>query len=132
MSDRINALEKKIIELETRVTKLEKLDLLPPVSTNLSGFPKEIISNLDKISSKNLVLIGLKIQSSQSIDELKTNLLKIGWIEDTFFKKNFSTVLVSKGLVRKVEDDAGNKGCFSLTERGIIVADELFIKLTKK
>ena len=132
MSPKIDDLEKKIIDLETRVAALEALGLSSFPSNELTVFPKEIISKIDKISTKNLVLISLKINLTQSINELKTNLLKIGWVKDAFFKKNFGTTLINKGLVCKIENDRSKKDCFCLTERGNILADELFIKLTKK
>ena len=129
MSSKIDDLEKKIFELETRVTKLEKSES-SSTSPKLSGFPNDLISKLDKISSKNLILLSLKINSPQSIPELKNNLLKIGWIEDTFFQKNFGTTLVKKGLICKIDDEA-IKDAYGLTDRGTIIADELFLKLTK-
>ena len=129
MSSKIDDLEKKIFELETRVTQLEKLES-SSTSPKLSGFPKELISKLDKIPTKNLILLSLKINSPQSITNLKTNLSKIGWIEDTFFKKNFGTALGKKGLIRKIDDET-IKDAYGLTARGIIIADELFSKLTK-
>ena len=43
---------------------------------------------------------------------------------------SIGTALVKKGLIRKIDDET-IKDAYGLTARGIIIADELFSKLTK-
>ena len=122
-------LEVRVDELEKRVSKLEISSETPIEPSSITAFPPALIKKIDKISSKNLVLILLKIQPDQSISEMTEKLLKIGWIKDTFFQKNFGTSLVNKGLIQKSGSDESNKDQFSLTERGKLVADDLLSEL---
>jgi len=126
--DKIDILENRLSALENRVSQLEQsFESTPPVQS-ITEFPQNLIKKIDKIPTKNLVLILLKLSPNQSISEMTKKLLKIGWIEDTFFQKNFATSLVNKGLIQKSGSDESNKDRFNLTERGKLVADELFSK----
>lgn len=129
LKKKIKNLEDQISKLTHRVSKLEKSSEIPTQNSSLTEFPQILIKKIDKISTKNLVLILLKIHPNQSIPEMIKKLLKIGWIKDTFFQKNFGTTLVNKGLIQKSGSDELKKDRFSLTERGKLVADDLFSKL---
>jgi hypothetical protein len=124
----IDDLKKRLTALETRVSILEQCPKTPS-STAPSKFPPNLIKNIDKIPTKKLVLILLKIQPNQSIPELTENLLKMGWIKDTFFQKNFGTSLINKGLIQKSGSDKSSKDRFSLTSRGELSGEELISKL---
>lgn len=132
MSDvekKIKNLQDQISKLVNRVSKLEKSSETPTQHSSLTEFPQILIKKIDKTSTKNLVLILLKIQPNQSIPEMTEKLLKIGWIKDTFFQKNFGSSLVNKGLIQKSGSDKSNKDRFSVTERGKLIADDLLSKL---
>ncbi|MCV0392812.1 MAG: hypothetical protein K5790_05890 [Nitrosopumilus sp.] len=126
--DKIDILENRISELENRVTELEKIPETHTGLNTVTEFPKDLIKKIDKTPTKNLVLILLKIEPNQSISEMTKKLLDLGWMQDTFFKKNFGTSLANKGLIRKSGNDESKKDRFSLTDKGKIIADELFLK----
>ena len=136
-------LQEKIESLENRVNKLEEeiksLRKSKGTQSNVLGnsgpiveIPKNIIKNIEKIPTKDLVLISLRINPSQTINDLEIKIKQIGWIADTFFKKHFGTVLVNKGLVQPFGTNADGKKTFSLTMKGEIIADKTLEDLSSK
>ncbi len=125
-------LEKRLDELEQRVTILEDNNIQKPLNHSVSELPKIIIKNIDKIPTKTLVILSLKISPSQSIMQLELSLQKIGWVKDTFFTKNFATTLISKGVAQPDGKDSKNKNTYSLSDKGHILAEELEKTLQKK
>lgn len=129
---KIDDLEKRIEKLENRVSKLEKPIRKPP--TNNGGksedkeIEKQIASQLKKFQTKELVLIAFRLFRPKDVDEIKDRLKSWGWIEDTFFKKNFSTTLLKTGLVQKRKAENGKDVLLTLTLKGEIEADNVISK----
>jgi len=125
----------KLKELETRLDDLERRMLILENNKQQSQddipseFSEIIIKNIEKIPTKNLVILLLKNSSSQSTKNIEENLLKIGWVKDSFFDKNFGTSLINKGLVQPEGKDSRGKKTYSLTSKGYIHAKELLKKL---
>ena len=123
----IDELEKQLLNLEERVSTLEKKGQSIKV-TEIDGFPQNVIQKIEKIPTRQLTLISLKINHPQSIEDLQKNLLKLGWVRDTFFEKNFASTLVNKGLIQQTEVNAKNKSLYSLTMKGDQEAEKILRK----
>lgn len=131
--EKIESLENRVSKLEEEINSLKKSKLnIPDNSGLIVEIPKNVIKNIEKIPTKNLVLISLRINSNQTINDLEIKLKKIGWIEDTFFEKHFGTSLISKGLVQPSGKNANGKKTFSLTTKGEIIADKTLEDLSNK
>jgi len=128
----IDNLEKRIEKLENRVLKLEKSNQEPPTNnTNISKakeIEKKIASELKKFQTKELVLIAFRLFIPKDLNEMKNRLKSWGWVEDTFFTKNFSTVLLKTGLVQKDQVKNGKDAFPTLTLKGEIEADKIISK----
>ena len=116
-------IENKFRELEQRIEKLEdKTKNLSTDNLNSSLFSNELIkriaTKIDQIPTKELVIISLKILPNQTTSSLQENLKKWGCAEDTFFLKNFSTVLFKNGIIQKSGKDEHKAILYSLTAKG--------------
>lgn len=136
LEKRLTELDNRVLELEVDVKSLKNSKTTPLDISGNSGtiveIPKNIITNIEKIPTKNLVLISLRTNLNQTINDLEIKLKKIGWIEDTFFEKHFGTSLISKGLVHPSGKNADGKKTFSLTMKGEIMADKISEDLSSK
>jgi len=130
ISKKVENLEAELKKITEKVSALEKR-LKQSSSVKQFELSTNVIKKIDKIPTKDLILVLLKMSVNQSINDLKQNLLKLGWIEDTFFKKNFSASLIKKGLISKTGTDAKKKDQYSLTLKGEILSKELLQKLEK-
>lgn len=134
-------LEEKVSILENRVNVLEKEleSLLSKISVNnfnhtdpSNEIPRNIIKNIEHIPTRDLVLMLLRMNPNQTINQLEIHLKKIGWIKDSFFKKNFGTALTKKGLIQPSEKNTGKKDIFALTLKGEFIADNILERLNNK
>ena len=112
--DKLKELETRLDDLEQRMLILENNKQQQPQDNISPEFSETIIKNIEKISTKKLATLSLKNSPSQSIKNIEENLLKIGWVKDSFFNKNFTTELINKGLVQpEGKDSRGKKNIFA-------------------
>ena len=130
--DRFSEIWEKINEIDERVKRLEKSNQEGTTNNiNLSKateIEKRIALNLKKFQTKELVLIALRLFSPKTSSEIKNRLKNWGWVEDTFFTKNFSTLLIKTGLVQKENDENGKNDILTLTLKGEIETDKIIEK----
>ena len=132
--NKIDKFEKKLLELENRISKLEgnsecikneSIDELSDVGIKLQG-------KIDVIGSQRLIIIALRVKPKQSKSDLLDILLTWGigkTIHGWFRGSNFNSRLLDKGLLKKVGINSNDKDLFSLTtSKGIPKADELIQK----
>ena len=74
------------------------------------------------------MLIAFRLFIPKDLNEMKNRLKSWGWVEDTFFTKNFSTVLLKTGLVQKDQVKNGKDAFPTLTLKGEIEADKIISK----
>lgn len=130
---RIDDLEKKLIELESRVSKLEKNpDNLVSSKNKLDDISLKLQGKVDKIGQQNLIIIALYHKPKQSKSDLLNTLLSWG-IKKTIYKwfqgGNVNNRLLNPGIILKDGQNAKNEDLFSLTvTKGMPKAEELIKK----
>lgn len=127
LEDTVKKIEERLLNLEQKISNLEKLNSSTSKS-RMREIPNNVIKKIDKISTRHLIIILLSVKPNQSFKELQEMLLKIGWIKDTFFEKNFSSSLIKKGLVQASGKDSERKESYSLTMKGELEAEKILDK----
>jgi len=127
LEDKIKKLEERILRLENKSLKIEPFKI-----EEVNDLARKIAEKIDKISTKDLVLIALHLKSKLTIAEIKNIITMWGWSPDTFFEKNFGTNLINVGLVQKNHDGADKKDYCLLTEKGKIIVEEILKKYELK
>lgn len=92
----------------------------------LESFDVQLANKIDDMSIPELFIILLRTKHSQTKSEVSDTLTKIGKdISSWLSGGNFSKRLIKKGLVTKVGKTENNEELFSLTIRGMILAEKL-------
>jgi len=128
-------LEKKIVDLEERILKIEK-QIKKIIGGNLGNkkelgsFKTKLAENLDNIGTQDLVIICLKLEQKQSKSQLEDTIKKWGKPSSSWFKSNnFKARLKDKGFIMKDGENEKNEEVFSLTQvKGVKTANKLFKK----
>lgn len=114
--DELKKLNNKINDLHERVTQLEN-DPKPDI---LSSLDMSIAKNLKTLKTPQLVIICLKIESNQTMEQIRTILKK--WGVDTknwFSHGHFSDYILKKGFAYATGKEK-SKEIFSLTSKGLL------------
>ncbi|MEX0763737.1 MAG: hypothetical protein WEC35_05545 [Nitrosopumilaceae archaeon] len=133
--DKLSQIENKLKNLEERVSKLEKKrhDGNDDSSKGtLNNFEKKLEGKIDTIGPQNLIILGLKLKSKQSKNELETLLISWGtkqtihgWLKGG----NFSKRLLKTGIVMKDGKNTDGDVLYSLTKvKGVQTVDALIEK----
>jgi len=122
--DEIKKLKDKVKHIEDRVTKLEKT---PSIEVD-SSLETNIAKNLKNLKNPHLAIICLKMESNQTLDNIKSTLKRWGVNADNwFYHGHFTDYVLKKGFVYSTGKE-GNKETFSLTARGIIEYEKIKTK----
>ena len=128
-------LEKKIVSIEARLSKLEDAILHgnPTASqTRADGLEARLIERAGKTKTQEMILISLRIKDKQTREQIKKTLQDWGKVYGNWFDGgNFNGRLLKKNIVRKDGKDGSNDETFSLTKRGEFLADELIAKVRR-
>ena len=112
-------LEKRIEEIEKRLSKLEALVSGRPAAAP-AGIEAALAEKVDEINTQDLIVVSLRLNKKQTKAEIKNTLQDWGKAFGNWFEGgNFNGRLVKKGIVKK-EGDA-----YALTRKGELLADEL-------
>lgn len=130
---KIENLEKKLKNLEIRISKLEKGKKSESYSINTasssSSLELKIVQNINNIGIQHLILLTLKIKSKQSKSKIEQTLVR--WnkpVGSWFHGGNFNNRLLKKRTVMKDGKDKNNDELFSLTMKGIRITNKLIEK----
>ena len=135
MLNKISFLERKIKNLEKRISKLEEVKT--EVSSSSKGLKLKTISkkledNFDRLGTQHLVVFALKLKSKQTKKQLETLLLNWGanqTIHGWFKGGNFSKRLLKAGIVMADGKNSENEALYSLTGiKGIKTFEDLLKK----
>ena len=123
----VEKLEKRIIDLEKRVAKLENPSISNLNST--TSFESKIVERIDDIGIQHLVLLALKIKQKQSRLELKQKVASwqkpIGtWFDGSSIKIR---LLDTHQIIRDGKDEK-NKELYSLGSKGVRTVKDLIKK----
>jgi hypothetical protein len=128
-------LEKKIMSVEARLSKLEDAILRgnPTASqTRAEGLETRLIERAGKINTQEMILISLRIKDKQTREQIKKTLQGWGKVYGNWFDGgNFNGRLLKKNIVWKGGMDDSNDETYSLTKRGEFLADELIAKVRR-
>ena len=122
---------KKLQHVEERLSKLENAVFLNSfVSTK--DIEISIIKKIDELKTQHLIVVALKLKGSQTRDELKKSLQDWGKVFGSWFSGgNFTGRLLKTSIIKTVEKNEAGKDVFSLTKKGIILADDLIKNIEK-
>lgn len=96
----------------------------------LNSFQVQLAQQIDKISIPELILIVLRTNSPQTHSQIIHVLREIGRnIENWFNGGNFNNRVVKTGYVINVGKTDSNENLFSLTTKGMILAEKLIEKI---
>jgi hypothetical protein len=119
------SIEERLENLERRVQKLEDtISASGPVAASKpDSIESLIISNVNKIETQDLVIIGLKLKPRQTKTQIKAMLQDWGARVGNWFQGgNLGTRMVRKSIVKKEETKEGV--VFSLTKKGELLAQK--------
>ena len=112
--DEIKNLKEKIKNLDDRLTKLEN----NPESENSSSLEMNVAKNLKTLKNPQLVIICMKIEPNQAIEQIKITLKKWGIDAQRWFNHgHFSDYVLKKGFAYET-GKKDQKKLFSLTSKG--------------
>ena len=119
--DEIQKLNSAIKELNERVSKLEK----KPTSEIDSSLDMNIAKNLKNLKNPQLVILSLKIEPNQTLEQIK-NMLKKWGVDVTKWLAHghFSDYILKKGFAYPTGKEK-NKELFSLTSKGLVEFDTI-------
>lgn len=119
--DELKKLNDKIKDLHDRVTILEN----DPDSETSSSFDMNIAKNLKTLKIPQLVIIYLKIESDQTMEQIKISLKKWGVdAKKWFYHGHFSDYVLKKGFAYATGKEE-NKEVFSLTSKGLLEYEKI-------
>jgi hypothetical protein len=123
-------LEKRIHDIERRLSNLEAALGGNQVQTKPDGLEAKIVENADKINTQEMIVISLKLNGRQTKEQIKSTLQDWGKVYGNWFEGgNFNGRLVKKNIVRKDDKNEKNEDLFSLTKAGEMQAEELITKV---
>lgn len=123
-------LDKRISDIERRLTKLESGFGAQSASPKSNTVEDKLVENTDKLKTQELIIISLKLYGKQTKDEIKTTLQDWGKVYGKWFDGgNFNGRLVRKNVVKKEGKNENDDDVFSLTRRGEMLADQLIAKV---
>lgn len=96
----------------------------------LESFEVLLANQIDDISIPELVIIALRINNRQTKSQIAKTIGDLGRDIGSWFRGgNINNRLIKAGLVKKDEEDQGVEHVFSLTVKGMIVAEKLLDKI---
>jgi hypothetical protein len=126
LTDRVSNLEKKMKEIEQRLSKLEKSKSPTGMQKTSSNLVNKIREKINEIGIQHLIILALKIKSKQTKSEIE-DILR-GWnkpIGSWFKGGNFNRRLLGKGIIMKDGENDSQESQFSLTMRGLKEAEKI-------
>jgi hypothetical protein len=130
----LSSYENKLLTLEERITRLEKIVLNEDYLNKKSNdIEKMIIDHVDDISTQHLVVIALFLKSKQTKQEIKSMLQDWGKAVKNWFQGgNMNKRLVKTAIIKKDGINDKNDDLFSLTGKGENIAKDLIEKIRTK
>ena len=129
---KLENLEKRVKDLEIRISKLEnekKSKRQRAYFSKPSSLRGKIKQKINDIGIQHLITLVLKIKSKQTKSQIENTF--VSWnkpIGSWFQGGNFNKRLLKKGIIMKDGIDKNDEELFSLTMRGVKMSDKLIEK----
>lgn len=127
-------LERRIRDLEERVSKLESDDKSSTKSTQAisSDFEEKLVEVIDDIGTQDLIIISLRLKGPQTKEMIRKTLDDWGKTYGSWFNGgNFNARLIDKGVVKVDSTIDSGESVYALTKKGEKAADKIMEEIKK-